>query len=498
MTDLQGAEMANTFASHASADDQDSEVLGSPSVAHDQQPSSSTTTPIATSSTANAPSASPSVMPEKPAELTPQQRRAVMGDPLFHEFLSRTSFLMERALNVNFDVIMDVGSSAPQPEKMTESVRPRQSFVDDKWSRNKAVTSLSFHPTQPELFLAAYHQRNDGALQSHKHSGSCILVWSLHLPQRAAFVYHSQSSVARAFHCKHRPHLIVGSTYAGQIVLWDARQGSDPVMQSTISSETHTFPVFGLQVVGNASSHSLVSLSTDGRLCVWSLDNLAQPQDSLDLSLLVDMTEATRAQRDITCCTLSFPAQEQSRFFVGSEDGGLYHGSRHGGASRFVDRFEGHCGPVTATHCHPNAGGTGDLGDLVLTASMDASCKLWSPSRLRDRHPARCLHSFDVDQDYVFDVQWSPVHPAVFASVDGQGELHLWHLNQSLDFPVARLGVTGGAAANRLGWAADGRAVAVGDLRGGVHLCDVAPALASPEPDDWTRLQARLADLALL
>lgn len=41
MTDLQGAEMANTFASHASADDQDSEVLGSPSVAHDQQPSSS-------------------------------------------------------------------------------------------------------------------------------------------------------------------------------------------------------------------------------------------------------------------------------------------------------------------------------------------------------------------------------------------------------------------------------------------------------------------------
>lgn len=38
---------------------------------------------------------------------------------------------------------------------MTESVRPRQSFVDDKWSRNKAVTSLSFHPTQPELFLAA-------------------------------------------------------------------------------------------------------------------------------------------------------------------------------------------------------------------------------------------------------------------------------------------------------------------------------------------------------
>lgn len=74
-----------------------------------KQPHAPTTTPIATSSTANAPSASPSVMPEKPAELTPQQRRAVMGDPLFHEFLSRTSFLMERALNVNFDVIMDVG-----------------------------------------------------------------------------------------------------------------------------------------------------------------------------------------------------------------------------------------------------------------------------------------------------------------------------------------------------------------------------------------------------
>ena len=63
----------------------------------------------------------------------------------------------------------------------------------------------------------------------------------------------------------------------------------------------------------------------------------------------------------------------------------------------------------------------GDFEDLVLTCSMDWSCKLWSHRRSRDRMYSRCLFSFDEYQEYVSDVQWSPVQPAVFASVDGRG-----------------------------------------------------------------------------
>ena len=45
----------------------------------------------------------------------------------------------------------------------------------------------------------------------------------------------------------------------------------------------------------------------------------------------------------------------------------------------------------------------------------------------------RLVYSFDEASDYVYDVQWSPTHPAVFASVDGQSRLCLWNLNEDVE-----------------------------------------------------------------
>lgn len=50
------------------------------------------------------------------------------------------------------------------------------------------------------------------------------------------------------------------------------------------------------------------------------------------------------------------------------------------------------------------------------------------------------LYSFEDNADYVYDVMWSPVHPALFACVDGMGRLDLWNLNNDTE-------VSGGAGA---------------------------------------------------
>lgn len=39
------------------------------------------------------------------------------------------------------------------------------------------------------------------------------------------------------------------------------------------------------------------------------------------------------------------------------------------------------------------------------------------------------LYSFEGADDYVYDVKWSPNHPALFGSVDGTGKFSLWNLN---------------------------------------------------------------------
>ena len=33
----------------------------------------------------------------------------------------------------------------------------------------------------------------------------------------------------------------------------------------------------------------------------------------------------------------------------------------------------------------------------------------------------------------MYDVQWSPTHPAVFASVDGDGRLDFWNINSDTE-----------------------------------------------------------------
>jgi WD40 repeat protein len=43
------------------------------------------------------------------------------------------------------------------------------------------------------------------------------------------------------------------------------------------------------------------------------------------------------------------------------------------------------------------------------------------------------LYSFEDNGDYVYDVAWSPIHPALFAAVDGTGRLDLWNLNKDTE-----------------------------------------------------------------
>ena len=45
-------------------------------------------------------------------------------------------------------------------------------------------------------------------------------------------------------------------------------------------------PVYCVNVVGTQNAHNLISVSTDGKMCSWSLDMLSQPQVSPTCSKL--------------------------------------------------------------------------------------------------------------------------------------------------------------------------------------------------------------------
>uniref|UniRef100_A0A8C2FSS8 Uncharacterized protein n=1 Tax=Cyprinus carpio TaxID=7962 RepID=A0A8C2FSS8_CYPCA len=105
------------------------------------------------------------------------------------------------------------------------------------------------------------------------------------------------------------------------------------------------------------------------------------------------------------------------------------------------------------------------------------------------------LYSFEDNSDYVYDVMWSPTHPALFACVDGVGHLDLWNLNNETEVPTASVTVEGSPALNRVRWAQSGREVAVGDSEGQVHIYDVGEQISVPRQDEWTRFVLTLTEI---
>jgi dynein intermediate chain, cytosolic len=83
------------------------------------------------------------------------------------------------------------------------------------------------------------------------------------------------------------------------------------------------------------------------------------------------------------------------------------------------------------------------------------------------------LYSLEDNGDYVYDVAWSPTHPALFAAVDGSGKLDLWNLNQETEAPIASVVVDGAPALNKVSWTQSGLHVTVGDDHGKIWVYDV-------------------------
>jgi dynein intermediate chain len=160
---------------------------------------------------------------------------------------------------------------------------------------------------------------------------------------------------------------------------------------------------------------------------------------------------------------------------------------------------------------HPTRGQI-DLGNLVLSSSVDWSVKLW-----KVRPPAASSSTAVTGaagggvggavavqplldfprEDLVYDVRWSPVKPSVFALVDGAGMLEIWDVNVDIEIPVAKaapgdkkgLGRFMARSLNKVAWEHnEGKRIAVGGMDGVVTVFEVGSELDGAEgvrQEEW-------------
>lgn len=109
-----------------------------------------------------------------------------------------------------------------------------------------------------------------------------------------------------------------------------------------------------------------------------------------------------------------------------------------------------------------------------------------------EREPTHPLKTFEESNDYVTCVQWSPLHPGLFADIDISGRLDVWNLSASEnDIPVASINVHQervddingrSSVGNKLIWSRDGKRIAVGMGDGNVSLYQVGEVTLFIEP----------------
>nr|XP_020471887.1 cytoplasmic dynein 1 intermediate chain 2-like isoform X1 [Monopterus albus] len=419
---------------------------------------------------------------DTPKELTEEEKLQVLHSEEFLSFFEHSSRIVERALAEQVDVCFDYsGRDLEDKEGDLQAgaklVLNRQ-FADDRWSKNRVVSCLDWCPQYPELLVASYTNSEDAP---HEPDG-VALVWNMKYKKATPeYIFHCQSEVMSVGFAKFHPNLVVGGTYSGQIVLWDNRSNKrTPVQRTPLSAAAHTHPVYCVNVVGTQNAHNLISISTDGKMCSWSLDMLSQPQDSLELVF--------KQSKSVAVTTMAFPLGDVNNFVVGSEDGSVYTACRHGSKAGITEVFEGHHGPVTGLSCH-SAAGPVDFSHLFISSSFDWTVKLWSTKSTRP------LYSFEDSCDYVYDTMWSPTHPALFACVDLSGRLDLWNLNNDTEVPTATVCVEGSPALNCVRWAHTGKEIAIGDSEGHVYVYDVGEQICVPKADEWTRFVRTLAEI---
>ena len=411
--------------------------------------------------------------------MSKDEAEAVADTPDFKNFFMRASRLVERGLFSEIDVIgsferleIDEGDTTTTKDK---KITERATFMRDNPVK-RAITNLEWSPKHKELFLCSYFSsENDW---DPTETGGLVNIFSTQMPSAPELTLTCQSEITACIFHPTEPYLVIGGTFSGNVIIWDMREKRNyPIVKTPTAA---SIMIKGIGVVGSQNANNIVTVSNDGAICVWSTNMMKEPQKKVDLML--------NAQELSVHC-IDFPEGETNQFYIGSEDSNIYQAKIHTKSqneNNIGDVFQGHKASILSLHHHPTiTERKSEASGLLLSTGADWNLGVWHP---KTRKEPLLMHDGEVE---IYDAQWSPVHPSVFATCNGYGQIDIWDIAKETEECRYRIDVDK-RAINKIKWSHDGKRLLTGNSNGTIKLWNVDKEFYQYREDDLTKLEKML------
>jgi len=173
--------------------------------------------------------------------------------------------------------------------------------------------------------LAGYSKSEEAGVND---PNGLVLLWSLAMRKKPEFTFTCQTEITSVIFHKFNPKLIIGGTYTGQILIWDTRGKTLPVMKTQPGGKFHAYPIYCLSVNGTTNSNNITSISNDGVMCTWSSANLSKANRRVELKGKKkgkgDFESSSQNSEDIGAICMATQDTESNHILIGTDDADIY------------------------------------------------------------------------------------------------------------------------------------------------------------------------------
>eukprot|EP00873_Tetraselmis_striata_P018619 jgi/Tetstr1/438883/TSEL_027391.t2 len=374
----------------------------------------------------------------------------------------------------------DGGSEAEDDAQLTEEeeepeggVDPAAMRMEQLWefkcdiTAGRNVACLGWNKVRKDMLAVGYGQYEFG-----KQKEGLVAFWSLKNPTYPLWHFKTHCGVtALDFSSKNGNILAVGM-YDGTVAIYDVMtRQQTAAMESNHSSGKHSDPVWKMRWVEQVPDvDRLVTISTDGRISLWSITKGLEFSDLMKLKRVVpkqaaptqgaaaaNMNTEAFISRRASGMSFDFSSRDPRIYIAGTEDGPI-HKCSTSYSEQYLETYVGHKGPVYNIQWSPFRPG------LFVSCSADWTVRLWTEEKDTE------LLTFQSASEQVNDVQWCPTNSTVFGTVTNKGYIEVWDISVSTMKPVAFKRPAGRTKQNCLLFSDISPVVVCGSQSGGVSV----------------------------